>query len=853
MSKKAKSKADEIDAIINKKPNDVTEPVSRLDLKSIPNEFLKGLRSRVELIEEILKRLRDDKVDAVGIFGMGAIGKTTLVTEILNHKDIKTMFKEIIMVEISEAPNMERIQDQIAEKVGLKLDGVHSVEQRRTSLYNRLERVSKILIILDNVWAKLDLNKVGIPKPHVNQNKFCKILVTSREKNVCEAMEISKNNIFEVKPLDYDESKQLFRARIGAKINDDGWKDPQREDMEKRMLNRCGGLPLAIVALADVLKNEESLEAWKHFASDLEKPMSNSLAKSRGVHRQAYTILETSYKLMEDEKKKRFFLLACLFPFGARIPIEDMMRYGIGLELLENVDNLIEAMEQANRWVEELKSSSLLLEDEDYKQIHVKIHDVVRASTIFLAEQGGDMIMVEGFPRWMSLKSCSKYYAISLMSGSNHSRLNKLNYDKLRILILDHTRGEFEDTFFQGMKYLMVLVLRGMKLKPKLPSSMLNLKSSLTTLIMENCELGDITGIGELTNLVVLSLRRSFIVEISEAIGNLCNLRFLDLTECSIERNGIAANVLSKLSLLEGLYALNGGSEPWRYNNNNDDSKKGEYSSYARFAELNYLSFLKLLQLHVAFNDWPIDDHQLQFLSNLDHFRICFGYCMIFPRGYSRALSGIYDDSWSSIVRNNGVRVLLEKTQYLRLEWMTELKHINDEIQQQEEDETKMQLSNIHFPHSQQLDVRWCPKMQSLSSTPFQAPNLTPNNKLNNHPNNNLNNHSVKALSKNKVEDGVAVIQAERSSRGKSRFGMAGWGIRGGGWGLWGGLLFRGCWGVFGVAGVFGMAGWKIVNVDGVVGSGDGVFVVAGRVTESGDGFSGWLGGVLDWRGFWSG
>uniref|UniRef100_A0A803L456 HAT C-terminal dimerisation domain-containing protein n=1 Tax=Chenopodium quinoa TaxID=63459 RepID=A0A803L456_CHEQI len=45
------------------------------------------------------------------------------------------------------------------------------------------------------------------------------------------------------------------------------------------------------------------------------------------------------------------------------------------------------------------------------------------------------------------------------------------------------------------------------------------------------------------------------------------------------------------------------------------------------------------------------------------------------------------------------------------------------------------------------------------------------------------------------------------------------------------------------------MAGWKIVNVDGVVGSGDGVFVVAGRVTESGDGFSGWLGGVLDWRG----
>ncbi|XP_021720506.1 probable disease resistance protein At1g61190 [Chenopodium quinoa] len=353
MSKEDKSKADEIDAIINRKPNDdVTEPVSRSDLKSIPNEFLKGLRSRVKLMEEILKKLRDDQVKAVGIFGMGAIGKTTLVTEISNHEEIKSMFEEIIMVEISEAPNMERIQDQIAEKIGLKLDGMHSVDQRRTKLYNRLERVSKLLIILDNLWAKLDLSKVGIPEPnkfHVEPNKFCKILVTSREKNVCEAMAISKDNVFEVTPLDYDESKQIFRARLGAKIKDNDWEDTQRVKMEKRMLNRCGGLPLAIVALADVLKNEESLEAWEHFTSELEKPMSNSLAKFRGVHRQVYSILETSYKLMEDEKKKRFFLLACLFPFGTSIPIEDMMRYGIGLELFENVDNLIKAMEQANR------------------------------------------------------------------------------------------------------------------------------------------------------------------------------------------------------------------------------------------------------------------------------------------------------------------------------------------------------------------------------------------------------------------------------------------------------------------------------------------------------------------------
>ncbi|CAO2814077.1 unnamed protein product [Amaranthus hypochondriacus] len=236
-------------------------------------------------------------------------------------------------------------------------------------------------------------------------------------------MGVEWGNIFEVKTLNGDEVKLLFRSRLGKVIKDD------QEEVESRMLSKCGGLPLSIVALADVLKHQE-FSMWENFATELDKSILNQ-GNVIALHRHTYSILETSYNLLESEEKKRFFLLGCLFPFGSRIPIEEMMRYGIGLGLFQHVNDLTEAKEQAHTWANELISSSLLLEDDKDKD-HVKIHDLVRASTISLTEKGGDMVKVEAFPRWMWKETYQKYYVIALMPDSDHSHLGtELNFNNL--------------------------------------------------------------------------------------------------------------------------------------------------------------------------------------------------------------------------------------------------------------------------------------------------------------------------------------------------------------------------------------------------------------------------------------
>ncbi|KAL2899620.1 hypothetical protein RDABS01_024702 [Bienertia sinuspersici] len=319
MSKAAEMNARKIEALINARPPEsfITEPLSRSELKSIPTEFLTSLQSRVDLMEEILKNLRDDHVDIVGIHGMGAIGKTTLVKEINVNKGVRDHFDKSVIVEISEAPNIERIQDQIAEQLSMtsSLRDVHATDERAKRLYHSLKRHRKVLVILDNVWEKLDLSKVGIPHPHEKTQEFCcKLLLTSREENVCEVMGASPNNMFKVHILNEKESRQLFRARVGKKGQD--------ENIEKRMLKKCGGLPLSIVALADLLRDQE-LSMWEDYAIDLEKQFSSSHGAIIGdANRLTYSILETSYKHIQSEEQKKFFMLACLFPLGSSIPVD---------------------------------------------------------------------------------------------------------------------------------------------------------------------------------------------------------------------------------------------------------------------------------------------------------------------------------------------------------------------------------------------------------------------------------------------------------------------------------------------------------------------------------------------------
>ncbi|XP_074269662.1 putative disease resistance protein At4g27220 isoform X2 [Silene latifolia] len=573
MSVAAKDMIDKIKAIGTKPGSeDVIRPIRRGEMERIPTNCV-GLKSRNELLQKIMKALESSDVHAVGVYGMGGSGKTTLAKEVVSKA--KGVFETTVMVEISESPNIEFIQDQIADQLGLSfLRHVHGVDEKATQLYTALvQRVkskekkekdeksdrrkvdnnNSILLVLDNIWKEIDdLPRIGIPR------ESCKLLLTSRKKDVCKAMGVLDTNNYEVGLLNDKEAKHLFEVLVKQKVTG------EYEFVGNRLLKKCQRLPLAIVTTAKFLNGKE-LRAWEQFAKDVEKPIPCQITD---LHHGTFSIFRTSYEAMASEEKKKFFLLACLSPVGSSISVDDLMRYGIGLDLFQHVNKLSEAIDLARTWAEELVSSSMLLKGDSDKT--VKIHDVVRESTMSFASKFGinkdrHMFLVDAIPRWICEETFNKYRGISLLAQANFAPLRGVKAASLQILLFKGNRDDdsfLDSNFFQRMTNLKVLEMRYMNFEKGLPESLCKLKV-LKTLQLVECKLGDIKLIGELGSLLVLSLRGSSLDGLPDEIGKLDKLRLLDLSKCRCKEPRIPSNVIAGLSLLEELYLIGSSFTEW--------------------------------------------------------------------------------------------------------------------------------------------------------------------------------------------------------------------------------------------------------------------------------------------------
>eukprot|EP00258_Populus_trichocarpa_P024701 XP_024440720.1 putative disease resistance protein At5g05400 [Populus trichocarpa] len=91
-----------------------------------PIEFLTSKEftpseSSKEALEQIMKALKDDNVNMIGLYGMGGVGKTTLVKEVGRRAKESQLFPEVLMATVSQNPNVIGIQDRMADSLHLKI------------------------------------------------------------------------------------------------------------------------------------------------------------------------------------------------------------------------------------------------------------------------------------------------------------------------------------------------------------------------------------------------------------------------------------------------------------------------------------------------------------------------------------------------------------------------------------------------------------------------------------------------------------------------------------------------------------------------------------------------------------
>ncbi|KAI3845902.1 hypothetical protein MKX03_007457 [Papaver bracteatum] len=503
--------------------------------------------SRESVTDEVIEALRDDKTNLIGVYGMGGIGKTMLINEICSKVKEDKLFEVVVFVAVSQNVELKKIQAKIAE--ALDFEAIKQSEDETTRALNlsaRLMEVQSILIVLDDLWTEdFNLYHVGIP---YGQNKGCKVVVTTRiRKEWCGSHKF-QNNI-EVKTITEDESRDLFDKKVG---------DIPDIYVAREIVRECNGLPIALVVLGRALRNKDT-EVWETFAIQLKNSQIKDIA---GMNSRVYCSIKLSYDFLKNELEKRCFLLCCLFPEDYKITvINELMMYFICDDTnLRGFTTLKQVRSKLHTVLLLLTDSCLLLRDE--KLSVVWMHDIIRDVAISIASEEEHGFLVEvgkGLTEWPNLllspSSNSRFQRLSLMRNSISGLPDQPELPQLVSMSLDgnETLKDIPDSYFQGMKQMETLDLRSTGIS-KLPKS-IALLLGLRTLYLDYCVFDsstDISLVGLLKKLVILSLQGCNLERLPTEIGELTGLKSLNLSRNKSLQ--VPPNVISKLSHLEELY-----------------------------------------------------------------------------------------------------------------------------------------------------------------------------------------------------------------------------------------------------------------------------------------------------------
>ncbi|KAK9218371.1 hypothetical protein WN943_007008 [Citrus x changshan-huyou] len=312
----------------------------------------------MKVFQDVVEALKDDKLNIIGVYGMGGVGKTTLVKQVAKKVMEDKLIDEVVMAEVTQNPDPQQIQDKLASDLGVKFDLNDSIHHRASRLRERLKQEKRVLIILDNIWTKLELDAVGIPSGDVDEKdreddqRRCTIILTSRSRDLL-CIDMNCQKIFLIDTLSKEEALQLFEKIVG-----DPTKISEFQPIPREIVERCGGLPVALSTVANALKTKE-LDFWKDAMNQLRRSDAREI---HGMQANVYTSIKLSYDFLESEEAKSLFRLCGLYRKGNVIQVSDLLRYGVGWGLFENVYTLEEARSRVHRLIDNLKSSCLLLD-----------------------------------------------------------------------------------------------------------------------------------------------------------------------------------------------------------------------------------------------------------------------------------------------------------------------------------------------------------------------------------------------------------------------------------------------------------------------------------------------------------
>ncbi|KAL6285551.1 hypothetical protein ACE6H2_009941 [Prunus campanulata] len=293
----------------------------------------------------------------------------------------------------------ENIQDSIGEKTGCCDDTWKDKDHlRKAEDIFRVLKSKKFALLLDDIWERIDLAKIGVPIPD-RQNKS-KLVFTTRSEEVCSRMSAHKK--IKVECLVWDRAWTLFQEKVGEETL---YIHPDIPKLAEIVAKECDGLPLALITIGWAMACKKTPQEWNHAIQVLKRSASEFSGMGGD---EVFPLLKFSYDNLPSEKVRSCFLYCALFPEDFLIHKRRLIYCWVGEEILDEYDDITGAQNQGYDIIGTLVNACLLEGREDY----VRMHDVIRDMAMwlvcecgkvkenFLVHTGAHLIEAPDFEKW---------------------------------------------------------------------------------------------------------------------------------------------------------------------------------------------------------------------------------------------------------------------------------------------------------------------------------------------------------------------------------------------------------------------------------------------------------------------
>ncbi|KAG2558154.1 hypothetical protein PVAP13_8NG138603 [Panicum virgatum] len=471
-----------------------------------------------ELIQRLIEREEPYKkqLTKVSIVGFGGLGKTTLAKVV--YDKLKEQFDCTGFVSVSLNPNLERIFISLLCQLGHRRSVVTSDTEQLINEARDFLQDKRTTFSIHNIEKFLE-----------NVNIYI-IISTTRNLDVANKI----GGVYQLQPLSLADSRKLFNLRIFG--TEDKCLSNKLAEVSAEILQKCGGVPLAIITIASTLASKEGMENKHQYWSKVCKTLGSGLEDGPDVEDMRRILAISYYDLpmlafYQPTHLKNCMLYLSSYPEDYLISTKELIWkwMGEGFILKEQGRSFDEV---GVDYINELINRSMIQGtdiDEDSNKVDLcRVHDMVLDLITRLANKDGILATIhDQQPKCQQ----DRMHRLCLQTS------NEEDVKDLSSANLCHVRSLIADVCPEAFNHL-----------PPLSTFPV-----LRVLCLNGCEQVDNRCFREICNLIhlrYLGLGNTSITDIPKEIQKLQLLQVLDISDTGIHKLPSTFVLLRKLVCL---------------------------------------------------------------------------------------------------------------------------------------------------------------------------------------------------------------------------------------------------------------------------------------------------------------